>query len=71
MWYGCADHGGEISRAHGLSPACVKIEHMFDLLAFSEIDQHADEAALIERIADLERVKAAAGRPGARGRGAG
>jgi hypothetical protein len=33
---------------------------MFDLLAFSEIDQHADEAALIERIADLERVKAAA-----------
>src|SRR6201998_4059846 len=60
MWYGCADHGGKISRAHGLSPACVKIEHMFDLLAFSEIDQHADEAALIERIADLERVKAAA-----------
>jgi len=33
---------------------------MFDLLAFSCIDQDADEAALIERISDLERVKAAA-----------
>jgi Domain of unknown function (DUF222) len=36
------------------------IEHMFDTLAFSEIDRNADEAALIERISDLERVKAAA-----------
>jgi len=33
---------------------------MFDLPTFSEMDQHADEAALIARIADLERVKAAA-----------
>jgi Domain of unknown function (DUF222) len=33
---------------------------MFDTLAFSGIDQDADEAALIERISDLERVKAAA-----------
>ena len=33
---------------------------MFDLLTFSAVDQHADEAALIKRIADLERVKAAA-----------
>src|SRR5246127_5874363 len=36
------------------------IERMFDLSTFSEMDQHADEAALIARIADLERVKAAA-----------
>src|SRR6516162_8531668 len=33
---------------------------MFDILAFSPIDPDADEAALIERISDLERVKAAA-----------
>lgn len=33
---------------------------MFELVAFSAIDPRADEAALIERIADLERVKAAA-----------
>src|SRR6516165_635024 len=33
---------------------------MFDILAFSQIDHDADEAALIERISDLERVKAAA-----------
>src|ERR1700758_5725610 len=36
------------------------IEHVFDMLTFSALDQHADEAALIERISDLERVKAAA-----------
>jgi Domain of unknown function (DUF222) len=33
---------------------------MFDTPACSAINQHADEAALIKRIADLERVKAAA-----------
>jgi uncharacterized protein DUF222 len=33
---------------------------MFDILTLSRTDQRADEAALIERIADLERVKAAA-----------
>jgi hypothetical protein len=33
---------------------------MFDTLTLSRIDQRAEEAALIERIADLERVKAAA-----------
>lgn len=35
------------------------IERMFDRIS-PAIDQHADEAALIKRIADLERVKAAA-----------
>ncbi|MBV8964590.1 MAG: DUF222 domain-containing protein [Mycobacteriaceae bacterium] len=33
---------------------------MFDLASFSNVDPHADEAQLAERIADLERVKAAA-----------
>ena len=33
---------------------------MFDLASFSNVDSHADEAQLAERIADLERVKAAA-----------
>jgi Domain of unknown function (DUF222) len=33
---------------------------MFDLGAFAEVDLGADEAALIEQIAELERVKAAA-----------
>jgi Domain of unknown function (DUF222) len=33
---------------------------MFDLVAFSEVDPSADEAALIEQIAALERVKSAA-----------
>ncbi|HUL98016.1 MAG TPA: HNH endonuclease, partial [Mycobacterium sp.] len=33
---------------------------MFDLAAFAEVNCYADEAALIEWIAELERVKAAA-----------
>jgi Domain of unknown function (DUF222) len=33
---------------------------MFDTVALSAVDRHAEEAALIERIAELERVKAAA-----------
>src|ERR1700756_2615617 len=36
------------------------IERMFDLVTFSELDPGADEAALIEQIAALERVKSAA-----------
>ena len=43
-----------------LSYPSTTIERMFDTLAFSAINQHAGEAALIKRIADLERVKAAA-----------
>jgi hypothetical protein len=42
-----------------LSYPSAMIERMFDR-TFAAIDQHADEAALIKRIADLERVKAAA-----------
>jgi hypothetical protein len=33
---------------------------MFDLGALAAVDPHADEAALIEQIAWLERVKSAA-----------
>ena len=36
------------------------VECMFDLEALAAVDPHADEAALIERIAWLERVKSAA-----------
>jgi Domain of unknown function (DUF222) len=36
------------------------VEHMFDILELAAVDPHADEAALIERIAGLERVKSAA-----------
>ena len=36
----------------------VILEHMFDTLAW--VDPAADESALIERIAELERVKSAA-----------
>ena len=36
------------------------VECMFDLDALAAVDPHADEAALIERIAWLERVKSAA-----------
>src|SRR5437764_54113 len=36
------------------------VEHMFDLAMFSTVDPHADEAALIAQIAELERVKSAA-----------
>jgi hypothetical protein len=42
-----------------LSYPSTMIERMFDRI-FPSIDQHADEAALIKRIADLECVKAAA-----------
>lgn len=36
------------------------VEHMFDLDVLAAVDPHADEAALIEQIAWLERVKSAA-----------
>ena len=40
--------------------ASGSIEYMFDLEALAAVDPHADEAALIEQIAWLERVKSAA-----------
>jgi hypothetical protein len=36
------------------------IECMFDLTGLAAVDPHADEAALIKQIADLELVKSAA-----------
>ena len=43
-----------------LSSRSSMIEHMFDLTALSQVDGHSDEAALIDQIAALERVKSAA-----------
>ena len=39
--------------------SCI-IEHMFDTVELAAVDPHADQAALIEQIAWLERVKSAA-----------
>src|SRR6476620_4348759 len=39
--------------------ACI-VEHMFDVAELAAVDPHADQAALIEQIAWLERVKSAA-----------
>src|SRR6476660_1947990 len=39
--------------------SCI-VEHMFDVAELAAVDPHADEAALIEQIAWLERVKSAA-----------
>src|SRR4051794_18983601 len=36
------------------------LEHMFDLTRLAAVDPQADEAALVEQIAELERVKSAA-----------
>ncbi len=36
------------------------VEHMFDIVELAAVDPHADQAALIEQIAWLERVKSAA-----------
>src|SRR6478672_11650206 len=36
------------------------VEHMFDTVELAAVDPHADQAALIEQIAWLERVKSAA-----------
>jgi len=45
---------------------------MFDVGALAAVDPHADEAALIGQIAELEAVKSAGGgRSGPGGRGAG
>jgi hypothetical protein len=50
-----ARHGGRY-----LSEVRSIVECMFDLEALAAVDPHADEAALIEQIACLERVKSAA-----------
>ena len=39
--------------------SCI-VEHMFDVAELAAVDPHADQAALIEQIAWLERVKSAA-----------
>ena len=39
-----------------MSPMSCGIEHLFDTFALSVTNRDADAAALIERIADLERV---------------
>ena len=43
-----------------MSVGCFSIASMFDLEALAAVDPHTDEAALIEQIAELERVKSAA-----------
>ena len=43
-----------------MSVGCFSIASMFDLEALAAVDPQAGEAALIERIAELERVKSAA-----------
>jgi Domain of unknown function (DUF222) len=43
-----------------MSHPCSIVECMFDLQVLAAVDPHADEAALIERIGWLERVKSAA-----------
>jgi Domain of unknown function (DUF222) len=43
-----------------LSEAACSVERMFDLVAIAAVDPCADEAALVEQIAELERVKSAA-----------
>ncbi len=43
-----------------MSPGASTVEHMFDLEVLAAVDPDADEAALIERISWLERVKSAA-----------
>lgn len=43
-----------------MSVGGCRIERKFELDAFAQVDAHSDEAALVARIAELERVKAAA-----------
>ncbi len=43
-----------------VSPGSCTVAHVFELTALSAVDPHADEAALTEQIAELERVKSAA-----------
>jgi Domain of unknown function (DUF222) len=47
-------------RAADVSVASSTIASMFDLVGLGAVDPHADEAALIARIAELESVKSAA-----------
>ena len=43
-----------------VSPGLCTVAHVFELTVLSAVDPHADEAALTEQIAELERVKSAA-----------
>lgn len=53
---------GAIGRLSGLrlSEASCSVARMFDLAGLAAVDPHADEAALVEHITQLERVKSAA-----------
>jgi hypothetical protein len=50
---------GRLARLNLSEPSLI-VECMFDLGELAAVDPHADEAALIEQIAWLERVKSAA-----------
>ena len=47
---------GSVVCCRVLSEVPSSIESMFDLRELAALDSHADEASLIEQIAELERV---------------